>query len=286
MRELISLDCAAAQQAVMAARGGNPRWSPAPACNRLPEGWADFLAFHCAALAALQEGARGEAYERAVAALPPFVRVFREDEGDWVVHPMRSVVHTLRAAAEGADAEARAAGRRPDRLADCGDQLRKCFSVALQAPGHPGKKLAALDVVNVSIKIYFRLNTLRLCKNLIRTVESRQFAPFESFPAAQRVTYKFYMGRLAVFDENYVRSALRCLDPRPCWALAPAGCGGASDLRGGWGGGAFSPIVRRGPTAAPLSHPRAPPPPATLTRTPPPRGPPLPRHCSTRRRRR
>lgn len=32
------------------------------------------------------------------------------------------------------------------------------------------KKLAALDIVNVSIKIYFKLNTLRLCKNLIRTV--------------------------------------------------------------------------------------------------------------------
>lgn len=70
--------------------------------------------------------------------------------------------------------------------------------------GNKDKKLAALDVVNVSIKIYFRLNTLRLCKNLIRTVDSRQFAAFDAFPAAQRVTYKFYVGRLAVFDENYV----------------------------------------------------------------------------------
>lgn len=64
--------------------------------------------------------------------------------------------------------------------------------------------------MNVSIKIYFRLNTLRLCKNLIRTVESRQFAALHAFPAAQRVTYKFYVRRLAVFDEQYVRCA--------CWA--------------------------------------------------------------------
>lgn len=42
------------------------------------------------------------------------------------------------------------------------------------AAGNKDKKLAALDIVNVSIKIYFRLNTLRLCKNLIRTVDSRQ----------------------------------------------------------------------------------------------------------------
>ena len=71
----------------------------------------------------------------------------------------------------------------------------------------------------MSIKIYFRLNTLRLCKNLIRTVDSRQFAAFDAFPAAQRVTYKFYVGRLAVFDENYVR-------------------GGSGRARGGGGGAA------------------------------------------------
>lgn len=35
-------------------------------------------------------------------------------------------------------------------------------------------------------------------------VVSRQFAPFELFPVSQRVTYKFYVGRLAVFDENFV----------------------------------------------------------------------------------
>lgn len=75
----------------------------------------------------------------------------------------------------------------------------------LTPAGNKDKRLAALDIVNVSIKIYFRLNTLRLCKNLIRTVASRQFAPFDAFPASQRVTYRFYVGRLAVFDEDYVR---------------------------------------------------------------------------------
>jgi hypothetical protein len=87
---------------------------------------------------------------------------------------MHSVVHNLSSVALAADAELRAAGQRPDKLGDAGDQLRKCFSVSLQAPGNKDKKLAALDIVNVSIKIYFRLNTLRLCKNLIRTVDSRQ----------------------------------------------------------------------------------------------------------------
>lgn len=36
------------------AKQANPRWNPANATGRLPEGWAEFFAFHCACLAALQ----------------------------------------------------------------------------------------------------------------------------------------------------------------------------------------------------------------------------------------
>lgn len=211
LRELIALSNPAAQQAVMQARQANPRWNPGAAAGRLPEGWGEFLAFHCACLAALLDGNRVEAYDKAVAALQPFIRVFREDSDAWVVQPMHSVVHNLRSVAEVADQELEAAGKRAEKTGDCGDQLRKCFSASLQAPGNRDKKLAALDIVNVSIKIYFRLNTLRLCKNLQRTVASSQFAPFELFPLSQRVTYKFYEGRLAVFDEDYAH-AQECLE--------------------------------------------------------------------------
>lgn len=77
LRELVSISSGAAQQAVMQARQGNARWNPAHATSRLPEGWAEFIAFHCACLAALQEGKRVEAYEKAVAALQPFLKVRR-----------------------------------------------------------------------------------------------------------------------------------------------------------------------------------------------------------------
>jgi len=205
--------------------------------------WVDFVSNY---LVAFTPTKKPPPYDALLASLTPFLKIFREDEGDWLVEPMRSVVHTLYYIAGRADAEERGRGKKGTKLVDCGDQLRKFFSVSLQAPNNPGKKLAALDIVNVSFKIYFRLNTLRLCKNLIRTVESRQFQSFESvrrrptlswlsslsdacglgtlrpsrstshalrrsffpfprpqFPTSQKVTYKFYEGRLAVFDENY-----------------------------------------------------------------------------------
>ena len=73
--------------------------------------------------------------------------------------------------------------------------------------GNREKKMAALDVVIVLFQVYFRLNTLRMCKSLINAVNSPQFLPFDAFPASQRVTYRFFVGRLAIFDEDYVRSA-------------------------------------------------------------------------------
>ncbi len=70
--------------------------------------------------------------------------------------------------------------------------------------------------------MYFRLNTLRLCKNLINAVQSRQFLPFEAFPASQRVTYKYYTGRLAIFDEAYVRAQSLAPDHSSAYATCKA----------------------------------------------------------------
>ena len=97
--------------------------------------------------------------------------------------------------------------------------------------GNRDKKMAALDVVIVLFQVYFRLNTLRMCKSLINAVNSPQFLPFAAFPASQRVTYRFFVGRLAIFDEDYVRPALYLRAPDAWKGMSPllchrvAGCG-------------------------------------------------------------
>jgi hypothetical protein len=47
------------------------------------------------------------------------------------------MVHNLSIVAMAADAESKQAGRQTSKLGDCGDQLRKCFALSLQAPGGP-----------------------------------------------------------------------------------------------------------------------------------------------------
>lgn len=58
-----------------------------------------------------------------------------------------------------------------------------------------------LEIVVTLFRIYFRLNTLRLCKNLIAAVERLDF---NIFPVASRVSYKFFVGRLCILDDQYV----------------------------------------------------------------------------------
>ena len=58
----------------MARQGGNSRW--AAHTSSLPSGWAEYVALHCSCIAALQEGKRVEAYEKAVGALQPFLKVW------------------------------------------------------------------------------------------------------------------------------------------------------------------------------------------------------------------
>ena len=104
------------------------------------------------------------------------LELFREDEEAWLTEPLHALVDTLRFVAEGADAELEARGRKPNRLENAGNHLMTCFSAAHRAQGNRNKRLATLKVANCLFQVYFKLNTLRLCKNIIRAVEAR-FAP-------------------------------------------------------------------------------------------------------------
>jgi len=59
-----------------------------------------------------------------------------------------------------------------------------------------------LEIVVTLFKLYFHLDTLQLCQNLVNVIDRMDF---DAFPASARVTYKFYLGRLAILNSNYVR---------------------------------------------------------------------------------
>jgi len=63
------------------------------------------------------------------------------------------------------------------------------------------KKVAVLPIVNQLCAMYFRLNILRLCKNLTRPVELKGLHKLAH--RGDQVTYRYYTGRLALYEDNH-----------------------------------------------------------------------------------
>jgi len=74
------------------------------------------------------------------------------------------------------------------------------------------KKLAIFIVTNVLFKIYFRLNTLHNATKIVNVVEGpgTVLGDLEYFPVCDVVTYKYYIGRLRMFEDNF-EEARECL---------------------------------------------------------------------------
>eukprot|EP01135_Chromosphaera_perkinsii_P002896 Nk52_evm7s230 gene=Nk52_evmTU7s230 len=103
------------------------------------------------------------------------------------------------------EASTSSSSTRKNQLEDAARLLNKCFTTTATDRSHaPNSKIwGALYVINQLFKIYFKLNNLRLCRNLIRAVGNPSFPPLERFPMGQRVTYSFYLGRLHMFNGEY-----------------------------------------------------------------------------------
>ncbi|KAK1859078.1 hypothetical protein I4F81_001676 [Pyropia yezoensis] len=170
--------------------GGGGGGAGGPPYGRLPPPWqaglAGLVEHRLLASAALAARAWQDVFVHLAAALSAFQAMVRAD-GRWVVAALLRLSTDVRVVAKQADG----------------------FTLAINDRGEVGdtKKWAALGLVNQLFRCYFSLNQLRLCRNLIRAVEAASFLPFEGFPAPHRVTYKYFTGRLSLYEEQYGAAA-------------------------------------------------------------------------------
>lgn len=95
-------------------------------------------------------------------------------------------------------------GQVMEKAAEC---LMACFRICAsdnRTEERDTKRHGMLHLVNQMFKVYFRMNKLHLCKPLIRAVESLSFK--DSFPLTQQITYKYFVGRKAMYDSDYKTS--------------------------------------------------------------------------------
>lgn len=71
------------------------------------------------------------------------------------------------------------------------------------------RKWGIYFVINLLFKTYFKLNSASLSRTILKTLavynDKGDMPPLESFPKAQRVTFKYYEGVLFFLEENYVQ---------------------------------------------------------------------------------
>ncbi|XP_068148750.1 PCI domain-containing protein 2 homolog [Drosophila tropicalis] len=145
-----------------------------------------------------------DAYTQQAACCSAVVKLLQQlrDE-NWCLPLMYRVCLDLRYLAQACEKHCRGftPGHILEKAADC---MMACFRVCAadgRASEEDTKRQGMMNLVNQLFKIYFRINKLHLCKPLIRAIEN--CALKDTFPLPEQITYKYFVGRRAMFDSNY-----------------------------------------------------------------------------------
>ncbi|XP_041321657.1 PCI domain-containing protein 2 isoform X3 [Pyrgilauda ruficollis] len=189
----------------------NPRLqlpSPEEKCQQVLESpYDEMFAAHLRCTYAVANHDFVEAYKCQTVIVQSFLRAFQaHKEENWALPIMYSVALDLRIFANNADQQLVKKGKSKvgDMLEKAAELLMGCFRVCAsdtRAGIEDSKKWGMLFLVNQLFKIYFKINKLHLCKPLIRAIDSSNLK--EEYSMAQRVTYKYYVGRKAMFDSDF-----------------------------------------------------------------------------------
>ncbi|KIW08807.1 uncharacterized protein PV09_00741 [Verruconis gallopava] len=97
-----------------------------------------------------------------------------------------------------------------DCLQDAARQVNRIFSVCItdRAPIEASRKWGLYYVTNLLFRIYFKLNSLNLAKNPLRSLaaSAMDMPPLEAFPKSHQVTFNYYAGVIHFLEEDYKRA--------------------------------------------------------------------------------
>jgi hypothetical protein len=80
--------------------------------------------------------------------------------------------------------------------------LSKTFNIMLadrSSADDQSKRLGIFHVTNLAFKVYFKLNSIRMCQTFISNIDSGGVV-LDNFPISQQVTYRYYLGRYALLQ--------------------------------------------------------------------------------------
>ncbi|XP_076664326.1 PCI domain-containing protein 2 [Andrena cerasifolii] len=166
----------------------------------------DLVLYHLKTVAVMNKDDPLAMYNYQSSAVQSLTKILQmQKEENWMLPVMNVMCLELRLLAVCAENTKTNKSMKPGEILEkCADCLMGCFRVCAcdnRSSEDDTKRWGMLALVNQLLKIYFRINKLHLCRPLIRAIES---SPYKAhFALAQQITYKFFVGRKAMFDSDY-----------------------------------------------------------------------------------
>ncbi|XP_066603911.1 PCI domain-containing protein 2 [Prorops nasuta] len=166
----------------------------------------DLVVCHLKAISSMNKGNILAAYNNQNSAVQSLTKILQtQKEENWMLPVMHIICLELRLLAIRVEtSQTNKTMKSGEILEKCAECLMGCFRVCAadnRSSEEDTKRWGMLALVNQLLKVYFRINKLHLCKPLIRAIESSPYK--DQFALAQQITYKFFVGRKAMFDSDY-----------------------------------------------------------------------------------
>ncbi|KAL9546413.1 hypothetical protein MBANPS3_006674 [Mucor bainieri] len=89
--------------------------------------------------------------------------------------------------------------------------VSKVFNIMLadRSPMETSKRQGIFHITNLAFKVYFKLDSVRMCQTFISNINTGGLE-LDMFPISQQVTYKYYIGRYALYHGR-LQHAQDCL---------------------------------------------------------------------------
>lgn len=173
--------------------------------ENLPVPFDDLVLLHLKTVQSAEKNDHKSAYNYQSQIVQCVIKILQlQREQNWMLPLMNVICLELRLLAVQAENSKKKNIKPGELLENCAECLMGCFRVCAadnRSSEEYTKKWGMLSLVNQLLKVYFRINKLHLCKPLIRAIDSSAYK--DHFPLAQRITYKFFVGRKAMFDSDY-----------------------------------------------------------------------------------
>uniref|UniRef100_A0A914EKZ6 PCI domain-containing protein 2 homolog n=1 Tax=Acrobeloides nanus TaxID=290746 RepID=A0A914EKZ6_9BILA len=168
----------------------------------------DIVVLHAKVLYLIHEDRFEDAYFTQAAMLQIFNREILQKEKDtnWFMPILYTLCSDLRLLAKTADSKPskHRKSEAPSFYEEAANPIMESYRICVaESRVNPDttKKIGILNLTNHLFRIYFKINRLHLLKPLIRSIDHIGEL-YERFSMADKITYKYFLGRKAMFDSD------------------------------------------------------------------------------------